>query len=541
MKKPAFLLAGILFLALATGRAEVKLPAVFSDHMVLQRDMEIPVWGSASPGEKVTVTLGAGSTSAQADSSGKWSVRLPKMPASATPTELKAAASNTVTIKDVLVGDVWVCSGQSNMAFSLGRAATAKEALATANSPVIRLFTVPKNSTIQPQSNCASAWVVCAPNTAEKFSAVGYFFGKEIADTQKIPVGLIGTHVGGTPAEAWSSLESLQSDKTLNEVYASRFTKLAAGAEAAKAAHDQWLANGGSEYLAAVQKQRAAAAAAKQKGAPPPPVPPAPATPEPPLPTSQSQPTVLFNGMVAPIIPFGIKGAIWYQGESNAGQAAVYRKLFSAMIQGWRKCWGQGDFPFLFVQLPNFGKRDDQPTALEIGWPALREAQLMTLNTVPNTGMAITMDVGNPNDIHPTFKAEVGHRLALYARHLVYGENLLHSGPLYASHKIEGNQVVIKFTHAGDGLKIAPLPVTLPGRTPPPTDELVGFAIAGADKKFVWAKAAIQGPDTVVVSSTEVPSPVSVRYAWGADPAVNLYNSGDLPASPFRIPAPENP
>ena len=507
MKQTVLLLAGALCLAPATGWTEVKLPALFSDHMVLQRDMEVPVWGTASPGERVTVTLGTGTATTQAYPSGKWTVRLPKMAASATPAELKVAASNTVTIRDVLVGDVWICSGQSNMAFALGRAATAKEALASANSPVIRFFGVPKKTALQPQSDCESAWAVCTPATAGKFSAVGYFFGKEIADTQKIPVGLIGTHVGGTPAEAWSNLESLQSDKALNEVYASRAIKAASSPQSEPAS-------------------------------------PAPQTPGKPAEAagiSQSLPTALFNGMVAPLIPYGIKGTIWYQGEANASQAVIYRKLFPAMIQGWRKNWGQGDFPFLFVQLPNFGKRNDEPKAFDTGLTALREAQWMTLKSVPNTGMAVTLDVGNPNDIHPVFKAEVGHRLALYARHLVYGEDLLHSGPLYASHQIEGSQVVIKFAHAGQGLKIALPPVALPGSTPPPADELAGFAIAGADKKFVWAKASIQGADTVVVSSAEVPSPVYVLYAWGPDPAVNLYNSGDLPAAPFRIPAPEIP
>lgn len=511
MKLSALLLAGALCLAPATGRTEAKLPALFSDHMVLQRDMEVPVWGTASPGERVTVTLGAGTASTQADPSGKWSVRLPQMPASVNPAELKVAASNTVTIKDVLVGDVWICSGQSNMAFTLGRAATAKEALASANSPVIRFFTVPKKPALEPQSDCESAWTVCTPATAGKFSAVGYFFGKEIADTQKIPVGLIGTHVGGTPAEAWSSLESLQSDKALNEVYASRVLKAAAGA------------------------------AAGPKGEPASPVPQSPGKPAEVAAISQSQPTALFNGMIAPLIPYGIKGTLWYQGEANTSQAALYRKLFPAMIRGWRKSWGQGDFPFLFVQLPNFGKRNDEPRAFDTGLTALREAQWMTLKSVPHTGMAITLDVGNPNDIHPTFKAEVGHRLALNARHLVYGEDLLHSGPLYDSHQIEGNRVVIKFAHAGQGLKIALPPVALPGSTPPPADELAGFALAGADKKFVWAKAAIEGRDTVVVSSTEVPAPQYVLYAWGPDPAVNLYNSGDLPAAPFRIPIPEIP
>lgn len=507
MKQVFLLLAGALCLVPAAGKSEIKLPALFSDHMVLQRDMDVPVWGTASPGEKVTVTLGSITATTQADPSGKWIVRLPKMAASATPAELKVAASNTISIQDVLVGDVWICSGQSNMAFTLGRAATAKEALASADCPTIRFFTVPKKSALQPQSDCESAWAVCTPGKAGKFSAVGYFFGKEIADTRKIPVGLIGTHVGGTPAEAWSSLESLQSDKALDEVYASRAAKAATGPK--------------TEPASPVPTETGKTAAVPA--------------------ISQSLPTALFNGMVAPLIPYGIKGTIWYQGEANVSQAALYRKLFPAMIRGWRKSWGQGDFPFLFVQLPNFGKRNDDPRAFDAGLTALREAQAMTLESVPNTGMAITLDVGNPNDIHPTFKAEVGHRLALYARHLVYGEDLLYSGPLYDSHKIEGSQVVIKFAHAGQGLKIALPPVALPGSVPPPADELAGFAIAGADKKFVWAKASIQGPDTVVVSSAEIPAPVYVLYAWGPDPAVNLYNSGDLPAAPFRIPAPAIP
>ena len=500
--------------------AEVKLPAVFGDHMVLQRDSAAPVWGWAAPGEQVTVTAGTATASTEAGADGKWLVRLPSLKSSAAPIELiVAGASNKIVIHDVLVGDVWVCSGQSNMAFQMGQASNAREELPKANHPEIRLFSVKRKVALESQPDCEGKWSVCTPDSVKGASAVGYFFIKEIAETQKIPMALINTHLGATPAQAWTSLDALQADPDLKKSYGDRFTQFIANLDAVNKTHDDWLVNGGKDYKDAMTKYYGDAWQAKQKGLPAPPPPKLPATPEPMHPDDATLPTVLYNGMVAPLVPFAIKGVLWYQGESNAGQADLYRKLFPALIADWRKHWGQGDFPFFYVQLPNYRPRVAQPT--EGGWCQLREAQLQTLGKVTNTGMVVAIDVGEANDLHPVNKAPVGHRLALLARHDVYGENIVSSGPLYASHKLEGDKVVITFNHVGQGLK--------------PTGELKGFAIAGIDNQFVWAQAKIESPNTVSVWSNNVKAPTTVRYGWADNPEVNLCNSADLPASPFLI------
>jgi len=531
-----FLVSVFLFnLSLVSVRAEVKLPGIFGDHMVLQRDTSVPVWGSAAPDEAVTVTAGSVTASTKADKDGKWIVHLDKLPLSATPIELDVNGTNKITFHDVLVGDVWVCSGQSNMAFPLGEASTANEEIPTANHPEMRLFLVQQNPSFKPQSNCTGQWVLCTPATARDFSAVGYFFAKEIAATAKVPVGLIGSYVGSTPAQAWTSLGTLQSDPDLKKAYADPLAELAADPVAVKAAHDAWLANGGRAYLDAMTKWYEDNWAAQQKGAASPPQPAHYPVPEPPYEGQTTLPTVLFNGMIAPLEPFAIKGVIWYQGESNGGDS-LYAKLFPAMIADWRKSWGQGDFPFLYVQLPNLGPRSPNPAEIS-GWPVAREDQLNG-HAIPKTGMAITIDAGDGENLHPPYKDIVGHRLAQYARHLVYGEDLVYSGPLYDSFKIDGNKVTITFKNVGTGLKIGTPPVTPPGGTPPPNDELKGFAVAGIDHKYSWAKATISGTDTVTVTCDQVTAPTSVIYGWDADPVVNLYNSADLPASPFRTDAP---
>jgi len=521
----------LLTLGLVSGRAEVKLPGIFGDHMVLQRGTSVPVWGTAAPDEAVTVTAGSVTASTKADKDGKWIVHLDKLSLSTTPIELEVNATNKIALHDVLVGDVWVCSGQSNMAFALGEASTAKEEIPAANHPDIRLFIVKVTANFKPQSDCVGQWVLCTPDTARDFSAVGYFFGKEIAATENVPVGLIGSYVGSTPAQAWTSLGTLQGDPDLKKAYADPFTELAADPVAVKAAHDAWLASGGSAYLAAMKKFYEDNWAALQKGQHPPPQPAPYAIPEPPYEGQTTISTVLFNGMIAPLEPFAIKGVIWYQGESNGGNS-LYAKLFPAMIADWRKSWGQGDFPFLYVQLPNLGARSPNPAEIS-GWPVAREDQLDGL-ALPNTGMAITIDAGDGNNLHPPYKDIVGHRLAQYARHLVYGEDLVYSGPLYDSFKIDGNKVTITFKNVGTGLKIGTPPVTPPGSTPPPKNELKGFAVAGIDHKYSWAKATISGTNTVTVTCDRVSAPTSVIYGWDADPEVNLYNSADLPASPFR-------
>jgi sialate O-acetylesterase len=528
----------LLTVGSVSGRAEVKLPALFGDHMVLQRDASVPVWGTAAPNEAVTVTAGSVTASTKADQDGKWIVHLDRLPLSSTPIELDVSGTNKIVLHDVLVGDVWVCSGQSNMQFTLDRASTAKTEIPAANHPDIRIFIVKATAPFKPQSDCVGKWVLCTPDTAKGFSAVGYFFGQEIAATEKIPVGLIGSYVGGTPAQSWTSLDTLQSDPDLKKAYGDPFAQMAADPGALKPAHDAWLANGGGAYRDALKKFYEDDWAAQKKGEPPPPRPAPYTVPEPPYEGQTTLPTVLFNGMIAPLEPFAIKGVVWYQGESNGGNP-LYAKLFPAMIADWRKGWGQGDFPFIYVQLPNFGARSPNPAEIG-GWPLSREDQLNGL-AIPNTGMAITIDAGDGKNLHPPYKDIVGHRLALCARHLVYGEDLVYSGPLFDSFKIDGNKVIITFKNVGTGLKIGTPPITPPGGTPPPQDQLKGFAIAGSDHKYSWAKATISGPNTVTVTCDQVTAPASVLYGWDADPEVNLYNSADLPASPFRTDAPAPP
>jgi len=449
----------------------LKLPAIFGDHMVLQCNMPVPIWGWAKPNEEVAVILkGKTPLVTKANEEGRWMLRLPPQPAGGPHELIVRTREETVRFTDVLFGEVWVCSGQSNMEWPVALAQNAKQEIATANFPQIRFFVVEKSVALEPQPDCKGRWVVCSPETVGGFSAVGYFFGREIHQRLKVPVGLIGTYWGGTPAEAWTDLKALESDPDLKPI------------------------------LERLPRDRSKI----------------PQQPQPPI--NNWTPTALFNAMVAPIIPYAIRGVIWYQGESNVGRAYQYRKLFPALINSWRRAWGQGDFPFLFVQLANYLERKPEPT--ESAWAELREAQLLTFKTVRNTGMAVAIDIGEANDIHPRNKQDVGKRLALAALAIAYGQKVVYSGPIYRSMRIEGDKIRLFFDHVGSGL------VAKGG-------ELKGFAIAGEDRKFVWAKAKIEG-NTVVVWSEQVPKPVAVRYAWADNPECNLYNKEGLPASPFR-------
>jgi len=525
-------IASCFWALVCSAMAEIKLPAIFGDHMVLQQSTVVPVWGWAAPGEKIKVTVGSTTGTGTADAQGKWMVKLNGLKASATPTKMiLSGASQTVEINDVLIGDVWLCSGQSNMAVPLSGASNGKEELDKANEAGLRLFYVKNQTAAQPQDDCTGKWQLCSPDSAKGFSAVGYFFGKEITQQQKIPVGMIESAQGSSAGQLWASLETLMADPELKKTYIDPVLSLINDPKAAKAAHDEWLAKGGEKYRAARSKCYQDRYQAQQKGLP------LPAMPTPPSPepmyfdNSTEFPTVLYNAMIHPLMPFAIKGAVWYQGESNARDSVLYRKLLPALIQNWRKQWEQGDFPFLIVQLPNYRTRSPQPA--DGGWAVIRESQLMTLKSSPNTGIAITIDLGEENNLHPPFKSEVGHRLALLARANVYGEKIVAMSPLYESSRVDGNKVRMKFSNVGKGLKIGMPPKG--SLTPPPSStEIKGFAIAGADNKFVWAKATIEGTDTVVVSSPDVSAPTAVRYGWDNNPEVNLYNSADLPASPFR-------
>ncbi len=515
--------AALALAALATGSlwAEVKPNPLFTDGAVLQRGQAVPVWGTARDGEKVTVELGNQKVSTTA-ANGTWSVSLKPLKEGA-PLTMKITGDNTVTVNNLLVGEVWVCSGQSNMEWTFAKAHNAKEEGPKANYPKIRMFTVTKKVSAKPQTEAVGKWVECAPETVGSFSAVGYFFARDLYKKLGVPVGMIHTSWGGTPAQAWTSFEGFGSDPELKgyvdsvkasqanyDAVAAAYPAKLAEFQAKKKEWDETVGKGFNEQLKAWTEATAAAKAAGQP-LPPKPVPSSPAPNPPAGPEgNQNSPTALYNGMVAPIIPYGIKGAIWYQGESNAGQAKQYRTLFPAMIADWRSKWKQGDFPFFFVQIAPF---NGQP-------PEIREAQFLTLSKSKNTAMAVTTDVGNATDIHPTQKEPVGQRLALAARALTYGERIEYSGPLYASMKAQGDKIALTFTHTGGGL------VAKDG-------ELKGFTIAGADGKFVPAKAEIKG-DKVVVSGEGVADPKAVRYGWANVPDVNLFNKEGLPASPFR-------
>ncbi|MEI8309939.1 MAG: sialate O-acetylesterase [Verrucomicrobiota bacterium] len=503
-------------------RAEVKPNSLFSNGAVLQQGMALPVWGTAKDGEKVTVQLDGGSAETVAKD-GKWSVRLKPHKAGG-PFTMTIAGENTITVDNMLVGEVWICSGQSNMEFGFGRAANAAEEAPKADYPKLRMFTVPHKNAVTPETDAAGTWVECSPTSVGRFSAVGYFFGRDIQKATGFPVGMIHTSVGGTPAQAWTSLSGLQADKEL-QGYVDSIKQVADAYPKAAEAYPKELADfqaklkawnesdAGKAYEASVKawaeenkKAVAEGMPAIPKPQPAADLPKAPRTPE----GGSGTPTVLFNGMVAPLVPYAIRGAIWYQGEANSANAKVYRTLFPRMIADWREKWGEGDFPFLFVQIAPHKNMS----------PEIREAQLLSWQKTPATAMAVTTDVGSATDIHPKQKEPVGARLALAARALAYGEKIEYSGPIFDTMKVAGNRATLTFKHTGTGL------VAKDG-------ELKGFTIAGADKKFVPAKAVIEGK-TIIVSAEEVTAPVAVRFGWNNVPDVNLYNKEGLPASPFR-------
>lgn len=500
----AALIGGWLFTNHAL--ADVKLPALFSDHMVLQRDATVPVWGWADPGEAVTVSVAGQTKTTTADADGKWMVKLEKLSARE-PVNLTVKGKNTISVADVLIGEVWLASGQSNMQLQVNEVTNAWTEKAAAKFPQIRMFTVARKTAITPQTNCGGEWVVCSPETVGKFSAAAYFFGRELHQTQKTPVGLINASWGGTPIEAWTAMP-VQEDR---KEYAAN---LKSWQDKANVPYDEAKAQAQYEKQMTVWKNISEKNKAAGK--------PQPQQPKPPVaPRLQSNyPANLFNGMIAPLIPYAIRGGIWYQGENNAhGEAAkLYAVQLPLMIQDWRQRWNEGNFPFAWVQLPNFHKRTDDPAA-PADWAVMRESMLHSLS-VPNSGMAVGIDVGDANNIHPKDKQTIGRRLALWARAEVYGENIPFSGPTLASSKISDGEVTLTFDHADGGLSAK-------------SGELKGFVIAGADQKWVWAKARITG-NQVIVSSPEVKMPVAVRYAWANNPDCNLYNGAGLPASPFR-------
>ena len=457
MVRDMFLFALLTVLALPV-MAAVKPHALISNGAVLQQGISVPVWGTANDGERVSVSM-QGQKIGTVAKGGRWMVRLKPLTAGG-PFAMTISGENSVEIKNVLVGEVWVCSGQSNMEFPLAAAANGPEAVAASKDPMLHLFTAPRNPQDKPQTDVNGSWTECGPETVGNFSAVGYFFGRDLRKALGVPVGLINASYGGTVVEAWTSQRMLVEDTDLKNLLGSL----------------------PAEYAV------------------------------------QNRPCYLHNGMIAPLQPYAIRGAIWYQGESNAGQAFLYRTRFPNMIRCWRADWGQGDFPFLFAQLAPFGRIVAEPK--ESAWAELCEAQLLTSINCPHTGMAVITDVGDEKDIHPTRKEPVGGRLALAARATVYGQDVVYSGPAYKSMTVRGSHAILSFASIGGGL------VAKDG-------DLTGFTIAGEDHKFHNAHASIQA-DKVVVSSPQVPHPTAVRYGWADCPIVNLFNKAGLPASPFR-------
>ncbi len=485
--------------------AAVRLPSLISNNMVLQEGAKDRIWGTADPSERVTVTLAGKEASAVADAQGHWAVEIGPLSAGG-PFEMTIRGSNTIVVHDVMVGEVWVCSGQSNMEFSVGpqnagwetAVQNYKQEIAKAHYPLIRMFTVKKTVAGKPQQSVEGSWEITSPVTVGHFTAVGYFFGLNLFKTMHVPIGLIHSSWGGTPAQSWTSMPTLESDpafKPILQRYQNQETKFAADMKEFKTQFANW------------QEQSAKINA---EGAPTPPPPHIPHDPR----SDPWRPSGLYNAMIMPIVPYRIKGAIWYQGESNSDRGYQYRKLFPDMIRDWRRAWKEGNFPFLFVQLANF-----QMLPNTTSFPLVREAQLMTLS-LPKTGMAVTIDIGSATTIHPRNKQEVGRRLSLAARSIAYGQHIIYSGPIYKSMAIEGGKIRLHFTHLGGGLVSSKY-------------TLLGFEIAGADKQFVTAGAKIEG-DTVVVSNKAVKHPVAVRYGWANNPICDLYNEAGLPASPFR-------
>lgn len=452
-------------------KADVSLSNLFTSHMVLQRDQKDKVWGKADPKEEVTVTIAGQSKTATAGEDGKWTVSLDPMPAGG-PHSLTVKGKNTITLEDVLIGEVWVCSGQSNMQWAVAQATDSDLESLTADFPKIRFISVPQVGTQEPKDDFNGKWEVCSPLTVKQFSAVGYFFGRQLHQTLGVPIGLIDDSWGGSACEAWIRRDLLEKDQKYRPLI------------------ERW---------EAMEKNPEANAAAMRGNA---------------------RPANIYNGVLKPTIGYGIRGAIWYQGESNAGRAYQYRDLFPLMIQSWRDEWGIGDFPFYWVQLADFMAEKPEPG--DSSWAELREAQTMTMDRLPNTGQAVIIDLGEGKDIHPKNKQDVAKRLARIALAKDYGVKVSHQSPRYKSMEAKDGKVVLSFEHVGPGLRAFDVA------------DGVGFTVAGGDHKFVKAKAKVTGKDTIEVSAEGVSEPASVRYAWADNPVCNIYSGDGLPLTPFR-------
>jgi sialate O-acetylesterase len=489
-----FLMVTFQLLLAAIAVAEVKLPQVLGEHMVLQRDQPITLWGTASPGEEVSVTLGQETQKTVTDPHGHWLVRMNPRPASDQPTTLTVAASNTITLTDVLIGEVWLCSGQSNMHWPIKQSDDGEADAAHANLPNVRLlnlrgspypngreFTEQELATCKPEKYLSGNWAACSTETASEFSAVAFYFGRELHGKLNVPVGLIHNAIGGTPTEAWISREALESDPALRPLLGDWFNN--------ELVHSFCRDRAAFNLREAIDKK----VLDKRQYRHP------------------YQPGFMFEAGIAPLAPFSIRGVIWYQGESNAHNSSLHDKLLPALIAEWRRVWGQGDFPFLYVQLPNIASVEE--------WPEFRESQRRA-SRIAHTGMAVTIDIGDPADVHPRRKGEVGHRLALLARAMAYGEEIEFSGPRLEAVIAAGNRLRLSFSHTAGGLMTKD------------NEEFGGFEVAGSDNVFAPATAEREG-DEIILFSSQVEEPVAVRYAFTPNPRCVLVNGDRLPASPF--------
>jgi sialate O-acetylesterase len=525
MRTPLLFL--LVLSALSAAHGNVTLPPLISDNMLLQNS-KAAVWGKANPGEKITAKLGKISAQTTAGKDGKWRVMLEGLTAGIAG-DLTVSGNNTLTVKNVAVGDVWFCSGQSNMEFPIVRGLNAPEEIASASFPNIRMFTVERKPSDTPIEEVGGHWDVCIPQTVPKWSAVGYFFGRKLHHDLGIPIGLIHSSWGGTPAQAWTPESVLQANAELDKAYNDSWKARLVSYPADKENYDMTI----------LPAWRAAADAAKAAGNP------IPRQPAPPKGIGPwFAPGALYNGMILGATAYSIKGVIWYQGEANVGDAVHYRALLPAMVGAWREAWGQ-DFPFLIVQIANNLARRDQPG--DSNWADLRDSQRLVSLTLNNSALAVALDLGEAENVHFKNKQEVGRRLALAAEAKVYGKELISSGPQFDKALFEGGRVTITFK-----------PGTAPGLMTTDGQAIKGFALAGDDRKFVWADARIVAPTAgekdagkfttkaksltnpaepepvLLISSPAVAKPVAVRYAWANNPEVNLVNKDGLPASSFR-------
>lgn len=494
--------------AFPTVMADVALNNMFGDHMVLQQGIKNKVWGKADPGEAVTVSLGSQNHATTAGADGTWHVLLDAVQEHGGPHTLTVKGKNTVTFNDVLIGEVWICAGQSNMEWAVNNSNDSEIEKATAKFPNIRMISVPRLGTQDPQWNFNGKWAACSPETIGNFSAVGYFFGRQLHQTLGVPIGLVNNAWGGSLAEAWVKREKIAKHPTLRVIH-DEWVKLETSYEIARAGFEKKMA----EWAVAEQQ-------AKAEGRP---VPPRPQNPEDAM-ANNARPGNIHSGVLTPSIGYGIKGVIWYQGESNVSRAYQYRELFPFLIQSWRDEWGLGEFPFYWVQLADF--KAEQPRPADSDWAELREAQTMTMKALPATGEAVAIDLGEGKDIHPRNKQGVANRLVRWALAETYKvPGITCRSPLYKSMEKQGSTILLSFDNIGsDAQAWRPFDVVDP----------LGFTIAGADRKFVPATAKILADGRIEVSDPVVTDPVAVRYAWADNPICNMYSAAGLPLTPFR-------